>query len=86
MTTTTTARPAFYIVYAPRGFRNEVSVKSFASKSEAADFASDVNNDPNAYTFEATDSQYSKAIRQYKKNVTEGGKEYAESAGYGYDA
>ena len=82
---TATAR-TFYVVFAPRGFANEILVRSFATKAAADDFRIDTDNDANSWAVAAGTNQHRRAVAAYKANVALHGTDYADYAGYGYEA
>ena len=85
-TAVTAAARTFYVVFAPRGFANEILVRSFATKAAADDFRIDTDNDANSWTEEAGTNMHRRAIAAYKANVAYAGTEYADDQGYGYKA
>ena len=80
---TATAR-TFYVVFSPRGFANEIAVRSFATKAAADDFRIDTDNDANSWTEEAGTNMHRRAVAAYRANVALHGTDYADYAGYGF--
>ena len=85
-TAVTAAAKTFYVVFSPRGFANEIAVRSFATNAAADDFRVDTDNDANSWTVAAGTNQHRRAVAAYKANVAYAGTEYADDQGYGYKA
>ena len=71
MTTTTETTRCFYVTYSPRGFSNELSVAVFTAKSEADDFRSSIDNNPNAYTVPTSSPTHRRIVSLFKKETAE---------------
>jgi len=59
----------YYVVYSPRGFANELNIAEFATRAEASDFRSEVDNDVNSYSIEASSPTHRNLIRSHKREV-----------------